>query len=71
LKCLDEEGIFHFRDTLGYALFLARDAVAAVPRNNDMLSKTLEYAIFWAKVTVGSSDDRVAELEEHLQTIQP
>jgi hypothetical protein len=65
MKCLEEEGIYHYRDTLGYALYMA--CVASPSRNNAMLLTTLEYAVFWAKVNVGSSDPRVIDLEKRLQ----
>ncbi|PVG00881.1 hypothetical protein CPB86DRAFT_151778 [Serendipita vermifera] len=69
LNCIQEESVFHYRDTLWYALFLARDA--SENRNNAMLSRVLQHAIFWLKIMVGDSDTRTIDLEEHLQRICP
>ncbi|PVF90887.1 hypothetical protein CPB86DRAFT_820978 [Serendipita vermifera] len=67
LGCLEQESVFHYRDTLWHALFLACDA--SENRNNAMLSKPLKNAIFWVKVMVGDADDRAIDLEEHLKKI--
>lgn len=68
LKCLEEEGIYHYRDTLGYALFKAYEA--SPNRNNAMLSQKIDYAWRWAMVFVGPSDERVIGLKKHLDRLR-
>jgi hypothetical protein len=58
---LQNEGIYHFNDTLHYDLYLARTRAGD---NNAMLS--LAIARDWARIMVGADDPRVKQMTEKL-----